>query len=176
VAKKNIEQQPIQLHPEEIKPKIETAVPETKPTTAPPEVAFEVESIPETVTEKKETSFFGDAIGEIKKKLSRKPPQKIQKPIPEVRDETTVQIEKLLSQGLEKAYDELTPVQKQEFKIKGEKTALEIQQLLKSTHVKVKKIFFLIVEWLKTLPGVDKFYLEQEAKIKADKIIALKKK
>jgi hypothetical protein len=173
---KSIEQN-IQPISEELQtPPTETVSQETAPTTAPPEADFEIESIPEQISEKKEGSFFGEAIGEIKKKLSKKPKQQKRQAIPEVRNETTLKIEQILSQGMEKAYEELTPVQKQEFKIKGEKTALEIQNLLKSTHVKVKKIFFLITEWLKMLPGISKFFLEQEAKIKADKIIAMRKK
>jgi len=32
------------------------------------------------------------------------------------------------------------------------------------------------LDWLKILPGVNKFFLEQEAKIKTDKILALKNK
>ncbi len=91
-----------------------------------------------------------------------------------MRDEVTVQVEKVLEEGLGDVYRELTPLQQQEFKIAGEKTAFAIRALLKGTHVKVKKIFLLIVEWLKILPGVNRFFLEQEAKIKADKIIALK--
>lgn len=95
--------------------------------------------------------------------------------IPQVRNEMTVQIEKIMEDGLKEAFQELTPVQAQEFKIKGEETAIKIQQLLKSTHVKVKKVFQLLFEWLKLLPGVNRFFLEQEAKIKTDKIIALHK-
>ena len=63
----------------------------------------------------------------------------------------------------------------QEFKIKGEETAGKIRELLKSTHIKVKKIFRLIYEWLRLLPGVNKFFLEQEAKIKTDNIVLIQK-
>ena len=96
--------------------------------------------------------------------------------IPQVRDEVTVKIEKILEEGVGDAYARLSPIAKQEFKIKGEETATKIRELLKSTHVKVKKIFQLILEWLKMLPGVNRFFLEQEAKIKADRIITLHKK
>ncbi len=97
------------------------------------------------------------------------------KKIPQIRDKLTIKIEKIMEEGIEDAFNELTPIQKQEFKIKGEETALEIRSLLQSTRVKVKQIFLALFEWLKILPGINKFFLEQEAKIKADKIIALKK-
>lgn len=116
--------------------------------------------------------FIDESIEGLKKKLKstkRKPQQ-----IPQVRDEVTVAIEKIMEEDLKDAYQELTPIQKQEFKIKGEETANEIRTLLTRTHVKVKNIFKLILGWLKMLPGINKFFLEQEAKIKTDKILAIK--
>ena len=101
-------------------------------------------------------------------------PKKQPVAVPQVRDKLTVQLEKIMEEGLKDAFQVLTPVQKQEFKIKGEETARKIRDLLRHAHVKVKKIFRLILEWLRLLPGVNRFFLEQEAKIKADKIIALK--
>ncbi len=121
---------------------------------------------PEAPPEKTE-----EGIDRLTKLLKRKRPKKTK--IPQVRNDLTVQIEKILEEGLKDAYQELTITQKQEFKIKGEAITYEIQQLLGENRVKVKKIFTLILEWLKLLPGVNKFFLEQEAKIKADKIISV---
>lgn len=97
-------------------------------------------------------------------------------PVPQLRDEVAVKIEKILEDGIGDAYSRLSPVAKQEFKLRGEETAQKIRILLQATHVKVKKIFRLILEWLKMLPGINKFFLEQEAKIKTDKIIAISKR
>jgi len=105
-----------------------------------------------------------------------RPPKRTAPPIPQVRDEVVVKIEKILESGLADEYSQLSPIAKQEFKIKGEEVAEKIKGLLSATHIKVKKIFFLIVEWLRLLPGVNKFFLEQEAKIKTDHIIELHKK
>lgn len=95
---------------------------------------------------------------------------------PSPRDELTVQVEKLLAEGLKDAFEKLPPIAQQEFKLKGEQTAGKIRELLRSAKVKVKKVFRLIIEWLMLLPSVNHFFLEQEAKIKTDKIIALKKR
>ncbi len=107
---------------------------------------------------------------------TRRPP----KPRPAVpmpaKDEVMVRIEKIMEEGLNDSYQRLSPVAKQEFKLKGEQAASQIRELLKSTHVKVKKILRLILDWLRILPGVNHFFLEQEAKIKTDKILALKDK
>jgi len=117
------------------------------------------------------------------KETENKPPARvrlpqIKKPIPvhQTKDKLTEEVEKILEDGLGDAFQRLSPVAKQEFKIKGEKTAAKISELLRSTHVKVKQIIRLIIDWLKILPGINRFFLEQEAKIKTDKIIALKNK
>jgi len=125
------------------------------------------------VSREEDNNFLEEAIGGLKQRLktTKKP-----KNISTAKDPITLDIEKVMEQDLADAYKELTPTQKQAFKIKGEETAWEIRTLLKSTHIKVKNIFRLILEWLKMLPGINRFFLEQEAKIKTDKIIALKQK
>lgn len=110
-------------------------------------------------------------------------PQKI-KPIlkkrptlpPAAKDEVIVRIEKILEENLNDSYQRLSPVAKQEFKLKGEQTAAQVRDLLRDSHIKVKKILRLIFDWLRMLPGINHFFLEQEAKIKTDRIIALRKK
>jgi len=151
--------------------------PETMPIQAP-ERQIEVLSPkemkePSEKMEIKKEGFLDDTIEDLKKTLKKTKKRPSQ--IPQVRDETTLKVENIMQQGLEDAYKEMTAVQQQEFKIKGEKTALEIRNLLNGGKVKLKKIINLIFEWLRLLPGVNKFFLEQEAKIKADKIIALNK-
>ena len=94
-------------------------------------------------------------------------------PLP--RDKVTIKVEKILSDGLKDTYDKLSPIAQQEFKLKGEETASKIRELLRAARVQVKKIFRLILEWLMLLPNINRFFLEQEAKIKTDRIIELKK-
>jgi hypothetical protein len=91
-----------------------------------------------------------------------------------VKDQMTAHIEKIMEEGIGDAFMELTTIQKQEFKIKGEETAKNIKALLQASKIKIKKIFELVMDWLKLLPGINKFFLMQEAKIKTDKILALK--
>ncbi|MFH1142503.1 MAG: hypothetical protein V1695_02210, partial [Candidatus Uhrbacteria bacterium] len=74
---------------------------------------------------------------------------------------------------LEDLYFQLPPNKQKEFKIKGEETAGLIKQMLYSTKVKGRKIVGWIKDWLKMIPGVNKFFLEQEAKIKTDQILLL---
>lgn len=155
----------------ENKPKQPESFPSTESGLPTPERTTEFQEKPKTEKPEKE-GFIEESIEGLKKKLKstkKKPSQ-----IPQIRDEVTVAIEKIMEEDLKDAFKELTPIQQQEFKLKGEKTASEIRLLLKKTHVKVKTIFRLLLEWLKMLPGINKFFLEQEAKIKTDKILAMK--
>ena len=86
-------------------------------------------------------------------------------------DERFSEIENILEDDLGDIYFSLSPTKQQEFKIKGEETTSKILNLLTKPKVKAKKIVTLIKEWLSIVPGVNKFFLEQTAKIKADKII-----
>lgn len=157
--------------PETINPPVEnfeTQIPEqeTQPSAEIPETEkslplkeqSEPESIPETAPQSIPEQF-ASAI---------KTPQ-----IPQIKDELSQRIETIMEEDLRETYSELDPVQKQKFKIKGEETVKKIKELLKKTKTSFQKIVKLLLEWLKILP-VDRYYLEQEAKIKADKIMALK--
>lgn len=95
--------------------------------------------------------------------------------IPQVRDEITLEVEQILEEGLGDAFRALTPVQQQEFKIKGEEVAYGIRSMFSRPKLKIRSLFSLILEWLKMLPGINRFFLQQEAKIKVDKIVALHK-
>lgn len=110
----------------------------------------------------------------LRKKLSLSALRKTQVHLPPIKDEVTLKVEKIMEEGVGDAYQRLSPVAKQEFKIKGEETATTIREMVRSGHAKAKNIFRLLLEWLKLLPGVNKFFLEQEAKIKTDRIMSLK--
>jgi hypothetical protein len=82
-------------------------------------------------------------------------------------------IERILEEDLSEIYFKLPEAEKVKFRVTGEKTAREINSLLSSATVKLKKIIEVITGWLKLIPGVSKFFLEQEAKIKADRLLKL---
>lgn len=96
--------------------------------------------------------------------------------LPEVKSETLKNIENILSQDLEEIYQSLPDNLKNKFKQEGEETAFKIEELLNQAKVVVYKIIDLIKNWLSIVPGVNKFFLEQETKIKTEKILALKNK
>jgi hypothetical protein len=82
------------------------------------------------------------------------------------------QLEEILSAGLENIYQDLSLDAKKIFKVKGEQAASRIQLLLQDSKVKINGILEIIRSWLLAIPGINRFFLEQEAKIKTDKIIS----
>lgn len=85
-------------------------------------------------------------------------------------------IDSILSEGLNEVFLKMSPKEQANFKKVGEETVIKIGKLLSETKVKVNKIVALIRKWLKLIPGVNKFFLEQEVKIKADRIMRIKNK
>ncbi len=94
--------------------------------------------------------------------------------IQQKRKERKKQVESILTKDLKEIYLGMTPEKQQEFKKAGEEAVEEINSLLEKTKVKIKKIINVIRKWLAVIPGVNKYFLEQESKIKADEIFKLK--
>ena len=87
------------------------------------------------------------------------------------KDEVTKAVEDILSDDLTDLFLRLPPEKKLAFKTAGEDAASKIKVMMDSGKVKAKKILELIRDWLRIVPGVNKFFLEQEAKIKTDKLM-----
>ncbi|MEK7139101.1 MAG: hypothetical protein AAB817_00180, partial [Patescibacteria group bacterium] len=89
------------------------------------------------------------------------------------KDELLEDIEAILQDDLADIFETLPPTERTEFKQEGEETAVEIHDMIATTKFKARKAFHLIKKWLKLIPGVNRFFLDQEAKIKTDDIIEL---
>jgi len=94
-----------------------------------------------------------------------------------VTDDTIVlkKVESILSNNMDKVFLEMDANTQQVFRVKGEETAKQITILLQKAKVKTKQIIDLIVTWLRIIPRVNKHYIEQEAKIKAELIMQMHK-
>ncbi len=84
-----------------------------------------------------------------------------------------VKYEELMADGLETAYMSMTPVQQEKFRIKGEQVAKAIEDLTVKLKLTARKVLHLLRAWLKLIPGVNKYFLEQEAKLKTDEIMKM---
>jgi hypothetical protein len=84
-------------------------------------------------------------------------------------------IENIMAEGMDQVFLKMNPAQQKKFKTEGEKTAKKINQLMMKAKISAEKIVLLIRRWLSLVPRINRFFLEQEAKIKADKILKIKK-
>jgi hypothetical protein len=94
-------------------------------------------------------------------------------PTGQVKSEFLLQVESVLADGLGDVYARMEQELKSKFKNKGEEIAQKIETIIAQGKTRLKQILSWIREWLKMIPGVNKFFLEQEAKIKTDKILAM---
>lgn len=96
-------------------------------------------------------------------------------PAPGVRviakDPIVADVERVLEEGLGGTYVSLPPAVRRKFKHEGERVSSEIAGMVRDLKAKAGKVLKLIMGWLKIIPGVNKFFLFQEAKIKTDRIL-----
>ncbi len=156
-----------QLHTPEVTPEVVLAPQEISPTI---ETTKEQEHKPETVPEQEQSTT--QEVSEAPSGAA--PNQKTQSAIVYPKDALTQEIERILEGDLEEMYFAMPPEAQTKFKVEGEKVTQSIRQMMKSGVVKMRKILSLITDWLKIIPGVNKFFLEKQAKIKAEKILNLR--
>ncbi len=144
---------------------LEEAIPEQEPVA--PEKKVEVEKAPKPEWEKispdEEKNGKKPLVAAAVHPVTEKPPK----------SESLVKIEKILEEDLESFYFSMPPEKQAAFKEKGEETATKIEKMMEAGKSVARKILKLIRAWLKIIPGVNKFFLEQEAKIKTDKLMTM---
>ncbi len=88
-----------------------------------------------------------------------------------VKDEVTLELEKILEDGLGEYVSSMPEEARTRFLYKGQETAQRLAVMVQGVKIQAKKVVELIRDWLLTIPGVNKFFLEQEAKIKTDRVL-----
>lgn len=89
------------------------------------------------------------------------------------KDQAMKDVEHVLEEGLEETYRKMTSQQQEKFRREGERAAGALAEMVRRAKVRAREALDLITRWLRGIPGVNSFYLAQEAKLKTDKIIAL---
>lgn len=85
-------------------------------------------------------------------------------------------VEKILEEDLEQVYFSMQPVEQAAFKERGDAVAKDIEGLIGKARATAERIIALIRSWLQMVPGVSRFFIEQESKIKTDRLLALQRK
>ena len=93
-----------------------------------------------------------------------------------IKTATRKSIESILSEDMKELFQNMDAAHKAEFKKQAEETASALEILIATAKATARKVVKLISNWLKLIPGVNQFFLEQEAKIKTDKLMELVKK
>jgi len=91
-------------------------------------------------------------------------------------DPLVVSIETILSEDMNEHFRAMPSALQAKFRQKGDETVSKLAQMVSGAVIKAKEVLKLIVSWLKLIPGVNRYFLEQESKIKADKILELHKR
>ncbi|MEK9151917.1 MAG: hypothetical protein AAB692_00970 [Patescibacteria group bacterium] len=96
-------------------------------------------------------------------------------PAPKVppKDESLVKVEKILEENLKDVFFTMTPAVRKNFKAAGEKLAVELRGYVEKAKANAKKVLAMIRKWLLMIPRVSRYFLDQEAKIKTDKVMRL---
>ncbi|OIO52237.1 hypothetical protein COY93_04395 [Candidatus Uhrbacteria bacterium CG_4_10_14_0_8_um_filter_58_22] len=89
------------------------------------------------------------------------------------RDMLLIEVEEKLEDNLWDAYRAMTPDLRLKFKMEGERIAQVVREGIATGRVVAHNILTMIVEWLGMIPGVNRWFLIQEAKIKTDALIKL---
>ncbi|MBP9762969.1 hypothetical protein KBD34_05145 [Patescibacteria group bacterium] len=90
-------------------------------------------------------------------------------------DKVAEDVDTILKDGLEEAVAAMPEDAKQRFWQKGKEIGALVADMVRHYKVEVKRVLHLLKEWLISIPGVNRFFLEQEAKIKTDRILDLER-
>lgn len=156
--------------------------PSAKPTeTLPkkPEVAVEVpkeqkEAVPEKKVEQEkapETTSDQAVAPEVAGETPSAAPLPAEPVVVAQKDPELSAIENILSEDLTDIFLALPENQRLTFKQKGEEVAIKVKELVDKGKTTISKVLDLIRDWFRIIPGVNKFFLEQETKKKARKLM-----
>ncbi len=90
-------------------------------------------------------------------------------------DKLAEDVQKILEDGLEEAIVAMPEDAKQRFLQKGKEIGTIVSDMVRRYKVEVKRVLHMLKEWLTAIPGINKFFLEKEAKIKTDRILELER-
>lgn len=93
----------------------------------------------------------------------------------DAKDKYRVRVERALEQNLWDLYFALPQGAREKFKAEGEAAAAALRAAIERKNVKPNAVLHAVNRWLRTIPKVNPYFLEQEAKIKTDKIMELVK-
>ena|SRR3989344_8189442 len=142
---------------------------------APPSPVIETGALSEIEREQLRSEVLSGIAPKEKVPTAASAPAIVPVAVAAVKSEMRQRIEMVLEEDLRDAYFKMEPELQAKFKREGEQTAEKIEDLFARGKATAHKVFKLILSWLKLIPGMNKLFLKQEAKIKTDRIMGIKK-
>lgn len=93
--------------------------------------------------------------------------------VPADKDKYRVKVERILEENLWDMYFALPAGSREKFKAEGEQAAATLRAAIETKKVKPRIVLHAVNKWLRTIPKVNPYFLEQEAKIKTDQVMSL---
>ncbi|MBI4276380.1 hypothetical protein HY629_00895 [Candidatus Uhrbacteria bacterium] len=105
-------------------------------------------------------------------------PSSVAVPVPSASTKSVMlqRVEKILEEDLAQVYFMMNTEEQSRFKLKGEETANAVESLLSHAKATAARLIQLLRAWFQLIPGVSKFFVERESKIKTDKLLRLQRK
>ena len=135
----------------------------------------------ERVTQQLESTASPDTLGVAREPAAPTVPSASSAPAPVARP---VVVEKsplrenieaaLADEQLQRIYAGLPPATQGKFRDAGEALAVRLEQMLTTGKFELRVAHGGIKSWLSVIPRTNRFYLDQEAKVKTDSILALR--
>ncbi len=92
---------------------------------------------------------------------------------PITKSQLRLAIERIMEQSASEYYPGMPPRLQKKFSELGDRVSLKIEKLLLTKKNHIVDIAHILHEWLKLIPQASPYYLEQEAKIRADEMVRL---
>ena len=87
------------------------------------------------------------------------PVSNAQMPAAPAKDPIRARVESVMEEDLKDTYLAMPENLRRRFKLQGEKVAVQVAEMIKKLKVQAEKVLSLIRDWLKLIPGVNKFFL-----------------
>lgn len=133
-------------------------------------VTQQLESLPET-----ETLAVSQTVASLAPTIAAAAPTPVARPAVVEKSPLRQDIESALAdESLQRIYAGLPPVVQGRFRDDGSTLAAWIETAITTGKLILKELHHHIVAWLRIIPRVNHWYLQQEAKVKTDAILAIR--
>ncbi|MCW1930290.1 MAG: hypothetical protein KIH62_003140 [Candidatus Kerfeldbacteria bacterium] len=86
------------------------------------------------------------------------------------------ELEEILADRVAEVYQMLSPKEQEQFRKAGEEAVTKIEILMMQFKATARAVVQIIRQWLRTIPRVNAFFLEQESKIKTDRVLKMQQR